>query len=197
MRTSTMKLTTLTASVALALSVCAGARAEDASSNDALAAQARGIVAKFGDKLKGELMGAMKAGGPLKAIEVCNVEAPAIAAEVATEGWQVRRTSLKLRNANNKPDEWEKQTLEFFEAEKAKGADPAKLERSAVVTAGGVPTFRYMKAIPTAEPCLTCHGSDVKDPVKLKIAGLYPHDAATGYKLGDIRGAFSLSKPLK
>lgn len=197
MRTSTMKLMTLTASVAFVFSVCASARAEDAGSNDALAAQARSIVANFGDKLKGELMGAMKAGGPVKAIEVCNVEAPAIAAEVSTEGWQVRRTSLKLRNASNKPDEWEKQTLEYFEAEKTKGADPAKLERSAIVTVAGVPTFRYMKAIPTAEPCLTCHGSDVKDPVKTKLAGLYPNDEATGYKLGDIRGAFTLSKPLK
>ena len=89
------------------------------------------------------------------------------------------------------------QTLEFFDAEKAKGADVAKLERSEVANVNGVPTFRYMKAIPTAEPCLTCHGSNVPEPVKAKLAALYPEDRATGYNAGDIRGAFTLSKPLR
>jgi hypothetical protein len=198
MRIGSMKtLMTLTAGVALALSLSANAMAEDAGSNDALAAQARGLVAKFSDKLKSELVGAMKAEGPVKAIEVCNVAAPAIAAEVSTEGWTVRRTSLKLRNAKAKPDAWEKQTLEFFEAVKAKGADVAKLERFEIADVGGVPTFRYMKVIPTAEPCLTCHGSNVQELVKAKLAVLYPEDQATGFQAGDIRGAFTLSKPLR
>ncbi len=73
----------------------------------------------------------------------------------------------------------------------------AKLERSEVADVGGVPTFRYMKAIPTAEPCLTCHGVNVAEPVKAKLAQLYPQDQATGFKAGDIRGAFTISKPLK
>ncbi len=189
---------TFAAGVALALSVSAGAMAEDAGSRDALSAQARGIVAQFSERLKGELMGAMKADGPVKAIEVCNVAAPAIAGEVSKDGWTVGRTSLKLRNAKAKPDAWEKQTLEFFEAEKAKGADVAKLERSEIADVNGVPTFRYMKAIPTAEqPCLTCHGSNVPEPVKARLAQLYPDDQATGFKAGDIRGAFTLSKPLR
>ncbi len=36
----------------------------------------------------------------------------------------------------------------------------------------------------------------MKEPVKAKLAELYPDDRATGYKEGDIRGAFTLSKPL-
>ena len=108
MRISGMKtLTAIAASVALVVLVSATARAEGENANEALTAQAHGIVAKFGDKLKGELMGAIKAEGPVKAIEVCNVSAPAIAAEVSTEGWSVRRTSFKLRNAKAKPDAWE------------------------------------------------------------------------------------------
>ena len=188
---------TVAASIALLASAGGNAMAEDAGANEALAAQARGIAAKFAEKLKGELMAAMKADGPVKAIEVCNVAAPAIAGEASTDGWTVKRTSLKLRNAKAAPDAWEKQTLEFFEAEKAKGADAAKLERAEIADAGGVPTFRYMKAIPTAEPCLTCHGSNVAEPVRAKLAELYPHDRATGYQAGDIRGAFTISKPLK
>jgi hypothetical protein len=195
--TSRMTFLTIAASIALAASAGGNAMAEDAVANEALAAQARGIAAKFGDKLKGELMTAIKADGPVKAIEVCNVAAPAIAGEVSTDGWTVKRTSLKLRNAKAGPDAWEKQTLEFFEAEKAKGADASKLERSEIADVGGIPTFRYMKAIPTAEPCLTCHGGNVAEPVKAKLAELYPQDHATGYQAGDIRGAFTISKPLK
>ena len=189
---------TVAAGIALLASAGGNAMAEDAGANEALAAQARAIAAKFADKLKGELMTAMKADGPVKAIEVCNVAAPAIAGEASTEGWTVKRTSLKLRNAKAAPDAWEKQTLEMFEAEKAKGADVSKLERAEIADAGGVPTFRYMKAIPTAaEPCLACHGGNLAEPVKAKLAALYPRDQATGYRAGDIRGAFTISKPLK
>jgi hypothetical protein len=168
---------------------------EAAKSADALTAEARGVAGNFAKKLKGELAGAMKSGGPVKAIAVCNTAAPAIAKEVSANGWTVKRTSLKLRNPDAVPDAWEKATLELFEAEKAKGADLKTLERSEVAEKDGKKTFRYMKAIPTAaKPCLACHGSDIKEPVKAKLTALYPKDQATGYKEGDIRGAFSLSK---
>ncbi len=191
-------LITFAAGLGLAGALSTGAMAEDTAQTGVLAAQARGIVAKFAGKLKGELVAAMKAGGPVKAIEVCKVVAPAIGGEVSTDGWTVKRTSLKLRNAKAVPDAWEKQTLEMFEAQKAKGADVTKLERSEIVDAGGVRTFRYMQAIPTAaKPCLACHGGSIAGPVKAKLTELYPQDKATGFKAGDIRGAFTLSKPLK
>lgn len=184
---------------AIAIAASAAAFTGQAAAQDqaALAAEARGIVGKFAEKLKGELVTALKAEGPVKAIGVCNISAPAIAKEVSTDGWTVSRTSLKLRNAAAAPDAWEKAALEYFDAEKAKGADPMKLERAEIVEKDGKKTFRYMKAIPTAaEPCLACHGGDIKEPVKAKLSELYPKDQAAGYKEGDIRGAFALSKPL-
>jgi len=184
----------LVAGLALSAHAVAG---DTPASSDALAAEARAIAAQFSEKLKSQLLGAIKAEGPVKAIEVCKVAAPAIASEASTGGWSVGRTSLKLRNPKNAPDEWEKQTLEFFEAEKAKGADASKLERSEVAAKNGVRKFRFMKAIPTAEFCLTCHGREVKEPVKAKLAELYPNDQATGFSLGDVRGAFTLSKPVQ
>jgi len=199
MQTGSIKAVTFIAASAI-LVICAvsSVRAQEAAAQEVLSAEARGLVAKFGGKLKEELSGAIKADGPVKAIAVCNTAAPAIAAEVSTDGWTVKRTSLKLRNANATPDAWENETLEMFEAEKAKGADPAKLERAAIVEAGGVKTFRFMKAIPTAaEPCLACHGASIAEPVKAKLAELYPQDKATGYGAGDIRGAFTLIKTLK
>jgi hypothetical protein len=178
--------------------VGAAGAAEPAASPDALAAEARAAIGKFAEKLKGELMGAMKVDGPLKAIEVCNISAPAIATDGSTNGWTVGRTSLKARNPKNAPDAWEEAALKAFDAAKAKGADPKTLEKAEVVEKDGVRTFRFMKAIPTAaEPCLACHGETIKEPVKAKLAELYPADKATGYKEGDIRGAFTLSKTLK
>jgi hypothetical protein len=64
------------------------------------------------------------------------------------------------------------------------------------VEANGTKTFRFMKAIPTAELCLACHGKDLAPEVAAEIAESYPDDQATGFALGDIRGAFTLSKPL-
>jgi hypothetical protein len=185
------------AAVALFLGFAADAGAEEAASPDALAAEARAIAAKFAEKLKSELVVAMKAEGPVKAIEVCNVAAPAIAADASANGWSVGRTSLKTRNPKNAPNAWEMRILEEFDAAQSKGAEAAKLEHFEVVEKNGVRTFRFMKAIPVAEPCLTCHGETIKEPVKAKLAELYPNDRATGYKVGDIRGAFTLSKPLQ
>jgi hypothetical protein len=177
---------------------CAGAAAAEPASSEGLAAEARAAVGRFAEKLKGELMGAIKADGPLKAIEVCNVEAPAIATDASVDGWSVGRTSLKIRNPKRAPDAWEEAVLKEFEAAKANGADPKTLEKSEIVEKDGARTFRFMKAIPTAaEPCLACHGDSIKEPVKAKLAELYPADHATGYKEGDIRGAFTLAKTLK
>ncbi|MEJ1297544.1 MAG: DUF3365 domain-containing protein [Candidatus Sedimenticola sp. (ex Thyasira tokunagai)] len=65
-----------------------------------------------------------------------------------------------------------------------------------MVEVAGKKTFRYMKAIPTAELCLGCHGSEIKPQVTQKLDALYPYDKARGLKAGDIRGVFTLSKTL-
>lgn len=159
--------------------------------------EARGLIKQFGSSLKGQLVGAMKQGGPVKAIQFCNLRAPGIASEVATQsGWEVGRTSLKIRSTANVPDAWELAVLKEFESKKAAGADPAKLDYSEVVELNGQKMFRYMKAIPTEKACLNCHASTLKPAVEAELKSLYPGDQARGFNVGDIRGAFSLSKPL-
>ena len=61
----------------------------------------------------------------------------------------------------------------------------------------GKKNFRFMKAIPTGEVCLKCHGSEMKPGIKAKLQELYPNDKATGFKLGDIRGAFTITQPMQ
>ena len=158
--------------------------------------EARAIVKAFAGALQSELQAAMQSGGPVKAVNVCHVRAPEIAAELsAKHGWQVARTSLKRRNANNSPDTWETETLQQFEARKAAGEPVAELEFAAPVEIDGTRQFRYMKAIPTKTICLTCHGGEsVPSEVAAEVKRHYPDDQARGFSEGDLRGAFSLVK---
>lgn len=170
---------------------CGATLAQD----DALLAEARGLVKQFGGQLKGEVAAGMKAGGPVATIEVCSAKAPLIAEEIsAASGWDVARTSLKLRNPKNAPDAWETQVLEQFEARKAAGEPVAQLEFAEVVGSGEAQQYRYMKAIGTEEVCLNCHAAEIKPEVEAKLGALYPEDRARGFSVGDIRGAFTLSK---
>jgi hypothetical protein len=154
---------------------------------------ARAAAVDFGMTLIGELQKAIAAGGPVNAIGVCNVAAPKIAADKSVANQMtIGRTSLKLRQPNNKPDAWEMQQLLRFEERKAAGENPANIEFAEYIETGGQRVFRYMKAIPTAELCLSCHGDALAPGVATKLKELYPHDAATGFKVGDLRGAFTI-----
>ena len=162
--------------------------------------EARQLVATFGDRLKRELMAGLEKGGP-EAIAVCHTRAPALAKEAASGGWQVGRTSLKLRNPDNAPDEWEKSVLEELAAEAAAKKDAgtensaATSERWKIVDHDGRRTFRYMKAITTAPLCVTCHG-EPSGEIAEALDRLYPSDQARGYHPGELRGAFTLEKRL-
>jgi len=160
-------------------------------------AKSRMIVKEFGKTLKGELMAAVKAGGPANGIQICNTRAVDIANEMSGKhGMTVGRTSLKLRNPSNTPDAWEQKVLADFEKRKAAGESPKQMEYSEIVSEKGKKEFRYMKAIGIGKACLNCHAAEVKPVVAEKLKELYPTDKARGYQLGDIRGAFTLRKDL-
>jgi hypothetical protein len=113
-------------------------------------------------------------------------------------GGRVARTGLKTRNPGNAPDAWETKVLKEFEARRARGEDPAQIEHAEIVTANGQRQFRYMKAIAIGpnQPCLKCHGESIDPAVSTRIKELYPADTATGFKQGDLRGAFTISQPM-
>jgi hypothetical protein len=159
-------------------------------------AESRAAAQELGGALKSVLVAAMQAGGPVSAISVCNAKAPQIAGAISVRhGWEVGRTTLKVRNPANAPDAWERAVLERFERERAAGAAAASLEFAETVQTEDGSVFRYMKAIPTGEVCLTCHGTALAPEVGERIAALYPRDQATGFGVGDIRGAFTISIP--
>ena len=164
----------------------------------ALAAEGKAIMMQFGSDLKAALGAAMKAGGPVNAIGVCNTEAPAIATNTA-EGteWFVGRSSHKLRSPSNEADEFTAMAIAEFLERQSAGESAADLVKPAIVEENGQQVFRLVKAIPTQEVCLNCHGGDnVKPEVEARLAELYPDDQARGFSLGEMRGVFTLSKVL-
>lgn len=160
-------------------------------------ALARDAVAEFAGALKAELTSAMQAGGPLNALEVCHTRAPAIADAVSLDsGMKVSRVSLRNRNPGNAPTEWQAAVLRDFEARLAAGEAADALSWQEVAQTDGPREYRFMQAIPTAPMCLACHGESIAPTVAEKIAELYPEDQATGYREGDIRGAFVVTSQL-
>ncbi|MEK7789608.1 MAG: DUF3365 domain-containing protein [Planctomycetota bacterium] len=79
-------------------------------------------------------------------------------------------TSLKLLNPENAPDDFERNALQDFETKKLK--DSSNVEKI-----GGSYYFRYIAPLYVEEACLQCHDKQ-------------------GYKVGDIRGAISVSVPM-
>lgn len=148
--------------------------------------------------LKSELTAAMHAGGTLEAIEICNTKALAIGREMSlANGENVSRVSLRNRNPGNVPNDWQETVLIEFENRKQAGEDPSTLTWHEVAETDRGLEFRFMKAIPTAPLCLQCHGANIAPPVAGKLAELYPNDRATGFEVGDLRGAFVVTRPVE
>ena len=169
-----------------------GVFAADKHDLTALKAEAKGIVQMFAGSLKPQLKKAMQTGGPIKAIEVCSTVAPSIAEKLSIDsGWNVKRVSLKARNNHTAtPDQWETDVLRKFDQRQTEGESAKKMAYAEIVDN----KFRFMKAQGVEPLCLTCHGSTLSKEVEDALKLTYPDDKARGYQLGEIRGAFSLTK---
>ena len=165
--------------------------------NKAAIGEAKQITKAFGGALKAKLKAAMKEGGPINALTICNTEATPIAEKAAKENNAlVSRVSLKNRNPDNVPDDWQKTVLEDFDARAAKGENVKKMAFAKIVENNGKKQLHFMKALPTGGLCLDCHGSNIEADVQTKVAELYPDDKATGYQKGQVRGAVVIIKDI-
>lgn len=180
---------------AFVLAACASA--PSAEKQAAMADEARKAAGSLAQALGGELKQAMTAGGPEAAIGVCKDRAPKIAADVSQKtGMQVTRVSPKNRHPNAVPDAWEAQAQASLENRLAAGEKPETLDTWQVVDTPNGKVFRYAKALPVGAVCLNCHGENITDGVKAKLASEYPNDKATGYTAGMLRGLISIKRPL-
>ena len=89
--------------------------------------QGKALIQSFAADLKTELQKAIKAGGLKNGIAVCSEKAPAIAQKYSNNQWQIKRTSLKVRNPANTPTDFEHGMLLQFELKKSEGLPVNKL----------------------------------------------------------------------
>jgi hypothetical protein len=188
----------LVQALGLMLSLAAtGSLAEEAIDLDK---DARQVAMEFAQRLSASLKQELTAGGPVHAIGICRDLAPSIAAELSrSKGWKVSRVSLKVRNPLlGSPDEWEQAALIDFDRRAASGQKLDAMEMSEVVSEPQGRFARYIKAIPVQPLCLTCHGApeDLDPSVRARLAADYPHDQATGYRQGMIRGGIAIKRAL-
>ena len=133
--------------------------------------------------------------GAENALASCRLQVTGITDRLALHsGWEIRRTSFKVRNLNNLPDPWEEDVLRLFEQRLAEGVAPETFEFAKVVNLDGQRVFRYMKPIIMQDFCTTCHGQTLSPALAKKVAEKYPEDQAVGFKPGELRGAFSMLK---
>lgn len=102
--------------------------------------------------------------------------------------YYVRQVSLRYRNPENRPDEYETELLRKFATKTVK-------ESYTVVTVKGESTFRYMLPMVAEKSCLECHGTYEEAPQFIRERfprGHYSYD----YKVGEVIGAVSVRIPM-
>lgn len=167
--------------------------AADDSHDAALTTQSRDAAKQLQQTLGQALQSAMQKDGVGGAVQTCNLQAMPLTQELSKKlGADIGRTALKTRNPQNSPDAWEKKQLENFLVRLEKGEPIVAME---AVSQDGK-NFRYMKAIPMQAQCAACHGGQVNPALYQKIKALYPHDQATGFNVGNLRGAFTITIPI-
>jgi hypothetical protein len=160
----------------------------------------REVIQTFETELKQELKQALETGGTESAIKICAEKAPIIASSISRkQGWTIHRVSLKQRNPLNRPDEYELAVLKGFARQADEGHPSESMEQYETVITHGIREARYMKAIIIKPLCLMCHGpkDDISPAALAEIKNNYPHDMATGYSTGQLRGAFSVRIPIE
>jgi len=190
MRRISFFLATLTASLALLTEASCDQNME------ALKTQIDKVSDEFIAKLSSALKNTLKADGPVTAIEVCKTIAPSLTNTLSVrEGWNISRVSLRARNSMiGSPDVWEQDQLIKFDEMSAENAAGPIAAVSEIVEEPQGRYLRHIRPLKVQPVCLTCHGTkdDLPEKVAAKLEELYPHDRATGYAIGQTRGALSI-----
>lgn len=135
---------------------------------------------------------AMQEGGPVHTIQFCNTAAMSILDSVAGDSSiSLGRISDRYRNPLDAPTTANDKTA----IEALKNTTPTST--TSIVLGEKDGSVTYYKPIFIGMPtCLKCHGdpeSDLSNDTRDILASLYPQDRATGYKMGEFRGAWKIN----
>ena len=139
------------------------------------------------ERLVKELKKSIKTNGFGKTIDFCSSKAIPITHEIDEKlgkDISIKRISLRYRNNGNQPNENEEKILKNLEELNKLGI---KLTPLIQKTNSG---YRYIKPLViNKKVCLNCHGDNLSKEVQTALTKNYKIDRATGYKMGDLRGA--------
>lgn len=196
-RSAGRSVATLTALFLLHSAGPGGVASDEPAGREAALALARTAASELSADIRSLLMQELDRGGYEEAVRVCARAAQEkTAAFRARTGHDIRRVSLRYRNAANAPDDMERPVLESFD--RLPRSEVARAEHVEVVEGPEGRTLRYLKPVVTAPLCLRCHGQadEIEPAVRRVIEEKYPADRATGFRAGDVRGAVSVKVPL-
>ena len=135
---------------------------------------------------------AMTRGGVEEAAGFCNMAAQPITDSLSeAHGVIIKRTSLKLRNPENKPDNIEQTVLEMFATLDDMGK---KIEPKILLDSDD--KVRFFAPIMVKSQCLVCHGvtgQSLTEENYTFIKSHYPEDQAINYNENDLRGIWSIT----
>ena len=182
------------------VAMAAAVPAQETGEAKRLSEETRKVAVELVGQIRGALTKELELSGPMRAVIVCKYTVPELSSALSRKtGWRVTRVSLKPRNpALGTADAWEQRVLLDFEKRAGRGEKLETIEFGEVVTEPAGRYYRYMKVLPMAPVCMSCHGTDdrMTQSVKSLLESEYPHDRATGLAMGQVRGAVTVKRPL-
>lgn len=162
--------------------------------------EARKAAAELVAGVRGELLKAIEASGPLRAMVVCKYTVPEVSSAISRKyGARITRVSLTPRNpALGWGDAWEQRVLMDFDDRVARGEKAEGMEQYEVVAEPSGKFLRYMRVLPMQPACMHCHGpaDSLSESIRSQLQHDYPFDRATGLTVGKVRGAVTYKKPM-
>jgi len=159
----------------------------------------KAIAAETFGLLSSNLQSAIQQGGLSNALPFCSLAASPLTAGMAEKhGVTLRRVTHKPRNPAGRASDVELTILKSFETALAAGNFTNPPPPLATNLIEGQATF-FAPIVLNNALCLKCHGEPGMDISAENLAIIqqhYPQDEATGFKLGQLRGAWRIDIPL-
>lgn len=160
-----------------------------------LAPRAQAAIAETFATLSQNLMKALQEGGVRQAVPFCQENAAGLVKPIAEkQGLRIQRVSHKARNPANRANESELALIQTF----TQAITEARPFQPQIVPQPDGSQIFYAPIVIPADACLKCHGipgDTLSQADHDFIRTLYPEDAATGFKLGDLRGLWKVTFP--
>lgn len=162
----------------------------------------RAIASETFGLLSSNLLAAIQSGGVSNALPFCSLAASPLTAGMASKhGVTLRRVTHKPRHPTARANATELAVIQSFQSALTASASVYNASNPPpplVTNLGPGRAAFFAPIILNRELCLKCHGEPGKDIQTTDldvIRRLYPADEATGFRLGDLRGAWRIDFP--